>query len=143
MQADDQRRREHLERLLADLEGRLDALLEALALAEQDNDADRYAPVAERARALAAELAALGDAADAEEQLSKLLLGALREAHQPLRESVLYERLLERGAAVSPEEFVSLAHDLATLGLVRVAVEHDLPARDPPPFQPRFYRPAT
>jgi hypothetical protein len=79
----------------------------------------------------------------APDQAGELVLDALREAHQPLREMVLYERLRERGAALSPEEFVALASDLAALGRVRVSVEHDLPARDPAPFQARFYRPAT
>jgi hypothetical protein len=72
-----------------------------------------------------------------------MILDALRGAHQPVREGVLYERVRERGAAVSPEEFLVLAQDLVTLGLVRAAVEHDLPANDPSPFQPRFYRPVT
>jgi hypothetical protein len=139
MQSDEER----LERLLVELRGRLDAFVDHLDAAAQGEDDERYARLAERARALRSELDPPDDAASAMEPIRDVLMAALREARQPLRESVLYERVRERGAAVSPEEFVSLAHDLATLGLVRVAVEHDLPAHDPPPFEPRFYRPAT
>ncbi len=139
MHADEQRRRARVEALLARLEGQIEAFLAELEAAVGD-DPGGYARVAAQGRALAAELAAARDAGDAD-PLGELVLAALREAHQPLRESVLYERVRERGAAVSPEEFVALAADLATLGRVRVTVEHDLPARDRAPFQPRFYRP--
>lgn len=140
MHVDEQRRRARVERLLARLEAEVAAFLGELDATVGD-DPGGYARVTARARALAAELAAARDAGDAD-PLGELVLAALREAHQPLRESVLYERVRERGAAVSPEEFVALAADLATLGRVRVSVEHDLPAHDQAPFQPRFYRPA-
>jgi len=143
MQDDEQRRRERLERLIADFQGRLDAFVDDLETASQGAEGARYARVADHAKALAAELAAPGGSVDAADQTRGLILEALGEAHQPLRESVLYERVLGRGAPVSPEEFVALASDLATLGLVRVTVEHDLPSHDAPPFQPRFYRPAA
>ena len=143
MQDDEQRRRERLERLIAEFRDRVNAFVEDLETASQGTEADRYARVADRARALAAELAAPAEGDDGADQTRGLILEALAEAHQPLRESVLYERVLERGAPVSAEEFVALASDLATLGLVRVTVEHDLPSHDPPPFQPRFYRPAA
>jgi hypothetical protein len=139
MQSDEER----LERLLADLRGRLDAFIDHLDAAAQGEDDERYARLAERARTLRSELDPPDDAESATEPVRDVLLAALREAHQPLRESVLYERVRERGAAVAPDEFVAVAYDLVTRGLVRVAVEHDLPSRDPPPFQPRFYRPAT
>lgn len=140
MGSDEQR----LDRLVADLWERLDAFIEHLPTEAPGHEDDaRLARLADRARALRDELVAPGDAASAAEPIRDALLGALLEAHQPLRESVLYERVRERGAAVSPEEFVAQAYDLVTRGLVRVTVEHDLPSHDPPPFQPRFYRPAT
>ena len=140
---DDEQRRERLERLIAEFRDRVNAFVEDLETVAKGAEADRYARVADHAKALAAELAAPGGSVDAADQTRGLILEALGEAHQPLRESVLYERVLERGAPVSAEEFVALASDLATLGLVRVTVEHDLPSHDPPPFQPRFYRPAA
>jgi hypothetical protein len=144
MQADEQRRRQaRLDRLLADLQARLDDVLEHLDEAAQDEDVAPYDRLAAQARALAAEVAAARRLLAAPDQAGELLLDALHDAHQPLREMVLYERLRERGAALSPEEFVALASDLATLGRVRVTVEHDLPARDPAPFQARFYRPGA
>ncbi|HEX2502347.1 MAG TPA: hypothetical protein VHK00_00260 [Miltoncostaeaceae bacterium] len=143
MHADEQRQRAHLDRLLADLQARLEDVLEHLDEEVQGEDAAPYERLAAQARALAAEVAAARGLVVAPDQAGDLMLAALREADQPLREMVLYERLRERGAALSPEEFVALASDLATLGRVRVTVEHDLPARDPAPFQARFYRPAT
>jgi hypothetical protein len=80
--------------------------------------------------------------ADPHAEAEELMLRALDEAHQPLRESVLYERVTHRGAALTPDEFVALASEMATRGLVRLSVEHDLPSHDPEPFGPRFYRPA-
>jgi hypothetical protein len=132
-----------LDRLLADLQARLEDVLEHLDEEVQGEEVAPYDRLAAQARALAAELAATRGLVVAPDQAGDLMLDALREADQPLREMVLYERLRERGAALSPEEFVALASDLATLGRVRVTVEHDLPARDPAPFQARFYRPAT
>ena len=130
-----------LDGVVADLWERLDAFVRHLEAATPGDD-ERLARLVDRARALRDELVPPDDAPSAAEPIRGALLGALREAHQPLRESVLYERVRERGAAVSPDEFVALAYDLVTRGLVRVAVEHDLPSHDPPPFQPRFYRPA-
>jgi hypothetical protein len=143
MPGDETRHGVDLDGLLADLQSRLDRFLVELDEAVPGEEAARYERVGAQARALAAELASARDAGDPADQIGDLVLAALLEAHQPLREQVLYERVRERGAAVSPEEFVALANDLATLGLVRVAVEHDLPSRDPAPFQPRFYRPAS
>jgi hypothetical protein len=74
-------------------------------------------------------------------EAAELALQALDEARQPLRESVLYERVIERGGALSDGEFVALMAEMATLGMVRLTVEHDLPAGDPEPFGPRFYLP--
>ena len=143
MRGDEEQRQAHLEDLLADLQARLDRFLEQLDEALEDEEGARYERVGAQARALAAEHASARHAGEAADPIGDLVLAALREAHQPLREHVLYERVRERGAAVSPEEFVARANDLATLGLVRVAVEHDLPSRDPAPFQPRFYRPTS
>jgi hypothetical protein len=80
---------------------------------------------------------------EAHAEVVELVLQALDEAHQPLRESVLYERVVHRGAALTPDEFVALASEMATRGLVRLSVEHDLPAHDLDPFGPRFYLPAA
>jgi hypothetical protein len=129
-----------LDGMVADLWERLDAFVRHLEATPGDEE--RLARLVDRARALRDELVPPDDAANPAEPIRDALLSALREAHQPLRESVLYDRVRERGAAVSPDEFVAQAYDLVTRGLVRVAVEHDLPSHDPPPFQPRFYRPA-
>ncbi len=80
-----------------------------------------------------------GEWEGAEREAAELVLRALDEAHQPVRESVLYERVVRLGAALSPDQFVALASEMATLGMVRISVEHDLPAHDDAPFGPRFY----
>jgi hypothetical protein len=69
----------------------------------------------------------------------ELALDALRAAGEPVREAVLYERVLGRGAQLEPTDFIAMMERLATRGRVRLSVEHDLPARDPEPFAPRFW----
>jgi hypothetical protein len=68
-------------------------------------------------------------------------LATLRDAGEPLREAVLSERVVRRlGESVTPERFLAALERLVTEGHLRVAVEHDLPARDPAPFQARYYQ---
>lgn len=75
-------------------------------------------------------------------QVEQIVRDLLRQAREPVREAVLYERARDRGAEIGAEAFLDVLERLATLGHVRIAVEHDLPARDPAPFGPRFYYPA-
>jgi hypothetical protein len=56
-----------------------------------------------------------------------------------VREAVLYERVLAHGCDAGPELFLAALERLATFGHLHVAVDHELPARDPAPFQPRFW----
>jgi len=113
------------------------ALLEDLAARAEDREpeADR---AAELARDLASELRRLRAAGS--DPAAELVAAVLGAARQPVREAVLYERLVERGAALEPERFQQLMEELLTLGQVRVAIDHELPSRDPPPFAARFYR---
>jgi hypothetical protein len=74
------------------------------------------------------------------EQVEALVLQHLRAAHEPVREAVLYERVRADGSPASPQLFLAALERLATLGHLHVSVEHELPAHDPEPFQPRFWR---
>jgi hypothetical protein len=76
-----------------------------------------------------------GARADVEESVLELL----RAAGEPVREAVLYERIRERLDDVDPELLLAVLERLATLGQLHMAVEHELPGRDPAPFQPRFW----
>jgi hypothetical protein len=73
------------------------------------------------------------------DRVGGLAMEALRAAGEPVREAVLYERVLARGADLPPEAFIAVMERLATERHVRMSVEHDLPARDPAPFGPRFW----
>ena len=77
---------------------------------------------------------------DADERIAAAALAALRAAGEPVREAVLYERLREEGVDLTPERLLAVLGRLATEGHLHVAVEHGLPARDPEPFEPRFWR---
>lgn len=66
-------------------------------------------------------------------------LEALREAGEPVREAVLYERVTARGIDVVPDAFIAALERLATDGRLRVSFEHDSTARDPEPFEARFW----
>jgi hypothetical protein len=77
---------------------------------------------------------------DARPGLEALVLELLRAAGEPVREAVLYERVRAHGSDAGPELLLAVLERLATLGHLHVAVEHELPARDPEPFQPRFWR---
>jgi hypothetical protein len=63
----------------------------------------------------------------------------LRSAREPVREAVLYERLGAAGDRPSPERFIATLERMAALGHLRVAVDRDGRAADPPPFEPRFW----
>jgi hypothetical protein len=64
----------------------------------------------------------------------------LRRAREPVREVVLYERVRGDVPDLAPEELIGVLEALAARGRVHVTVEHDWPARDPEPFEPRFWR---
>ena len=64
----------------------------------------------------------------------------MRRAGEPVREAVLYERALPEVPDLTPEELIDVLEALAVRGRVHVAVERDLPARDPEPFEARFWR---
>ncbi len=72
--------------------------------------------------------------------LDAIALSALRDAGQPVREAVLWERVRARGATATPELFLAALERLAELGHARVAFDHELPVRDPEPFQARAWR---
>jgi hypothetical protein len=77
---------------------------------------------------------------DRQSALDLRILQALRAAREPLRESVLYERVNGR-EAVRADLYLAALERLATLGHVRLSVEHDRPLQhDPEPFQPRYWR---
>jgi hypothetical protein len=65
----------------------------------------------------------------------------LRASGTPVRESVLYERVVrDAPSAPSPDEFLARLEHLMVEGHVGVTVEHDMPGHDPEPFGPRYYR---
>ena len=72
--------------------------------------------------------------------LHDLVMTALRAAGEPVREAALFERVRARGADATPERFIDAMEHLGSEGHVHVAFDHDTPARDPQPFQPRLWR---
>lgn len=68
-----------------------------------------------------------------------ITLEVLREAREPVREAVLHERVTARGVDVAPAAFIAVLERLATDGRLRVSFEHDSTARDPEPFEPRYW----
>jgi hypothetical protein len=64
----------------------------------------------------------------------------MRRAGEPVREAVLYERARAEVPDLRPEELIDVLEALAVRGRVHVAVERDLPSRDPEPFEARFWR---
>jgi hypothetical protein len=64
----------------------------------------------------------------------------LRRAGEPVREAVLYERVRGDVPDLVPEELIGVLEGLAARGRLHMTVEHDLPAHDPEPFAPRFWR---
>jgi predicted ester cyclase len=94
------------------------------------------------------QLGARGDAEEADERdephgpsVREVILTVLRDAEEPVREAVLYDRALDRGADIEADGFLCVLEELVTVGRVRLSVDHDTPAKDSPPFGPRFYRP--
>lgn len=67
------------------------------------------------------------------------VLEVLRGSGEPVREAALYERVVARGVAVEPTAFIAVLERLGAEGHVRVFVEHDSTARDPEPFEARFW----
>ena len=75
------------------------------------------------------------------DDLERVVLLHLRDAHEPVREFALYDRVAaDLDAAVTPDQFVDAMERLMTAGRVHVIVDRDAFRPDPPPFQPRFYR---
>jgi hypothetical protein len=72
--------------------------------------------------------------------LETAIIDGLRRAGEPVREASLYERVLAAGADVTPDAFLAAVARLETLGRLQLSVEHDRPAHDPLPFQPRYLR---
>jgi len=80
------------------------------------------------------------DVPNSADAVQRAVMDALRTAREPVRESVLHERVLTRGVDVSPEAFVQSVERLATLGHVHVSFERGTSVSDPAPFQPRYFR---
>ncbi len=72
--------------------------------------------------------------------LETAILEALRRAGEPVREAALYERVIAEGLEATPGHFLAAAARLETLGHLHLTVDHDTPAHDPEPFQPRYLR---
>jgi hypothetical protein len=72
--------------------------------------------------------------------LENAILDALRRAGEPVREAVLFERVRAGGIDVAPDPFLAEVARLETLGHVHLTVDHDTPAHDPEPFEPRYLR---
>ena len=74
------------------------------------------------------------------DRLGNAILDALRRAGEPVREAVLFERIRGGGIDVAPEPFLAEVARLETLGHLHLTVDHDTPAHDPEPFEPRYLR---
>ena len=72
-------------------------------------------------------------------RIDEITLNVLRDSGEPVRESALYERVGTHGADIAPEAFIGVLERLATEGHLRVSFERDSTARDPEPFEPRFW----
>ena len=78
--------------------------------------------------------------AERDDAVAQAVEAHLRRAGEPVREAVLYERVRGDVPDLVPEELVGVLEGLAARGRLHVTVEHDWPARDPDPFEPRFWR---
>ncbi|MGE3234244.1 MAG: hypothetical protein AB7O78_11005 [Thermoleophilia bacterium] len=78
--------------------------------------------------------------AERDDQVAQAVEGHLRRAGEPVREAVLYERARAEVPDLTPDELLGVLEALAARGRVHVIVERDLPARDPEPFEARFWR---
>ncbi len=72
--------------------------------------------------------------------LEDAVLDALRAANEPVREAVLYERVLSRGAEATPEGFIGLLERLSAGGRLKVSVDHDAREGADGAFEPRLWR---
>ena len=68
------------------------------------------------------------------------ILEALRRAGEPVREAALYERVIAAGLDATPEHFLAATARLETLGYLQLSFDHETPAHDPEPFEPRYLR---
>ena len=78
--------------------------------------------------------------AERDDAVGHVVKELLRRAGEPVREAVLYERVRAKVPDLVPEELIGVLEALAARGRLHVAVERDLPTRDPEPFEPRFWR---
>ena len=76
----------------------------------------------------------------ADQDLENAIMETLRRAGEPVREAVLFERVTVGGHPTDPESFLAEVARLETLGHLHVAFDHETPARDPEPFEPRYLR---
>ena len=72
--------------------------------------------------------------------LESAIMETLRLAGEPVREAVLFERVLGSGHATEPEAFLAEVARLETLGHLHVTFDHETPPHDPEPFEPRYLR---
>lgn len=74
----------------------------------------------------------------ADDELHAKIIEHLRASGEPVREAFLYERVGGPGAS-SPGHFIDALMRLEVEGHIHMDPVHD-ERRDPPPFQPRFWR---
>ena len=75
-------------------------------------------------------------------RLSQVILDVLRQAAEPVREAILYERVAGHvKPPPSAERFIAAVSHLVAEGRVRIDIEHELQVADPAPFESRYYRP--
>ncbi len=72
--------------------------------------------------------------------VEQVVEGLLRRAREPVREAVLYERARAEVPDLAPEELIGVLEGLAARGRLHVSVERDQAARDPEPFEARYWR---
>ena len=77
---------------------------------------------------------------DAVTRLDSIVLDALRAAGEPVRESVLYERVNARGADASPARFLAALERLARLGPAHRALDPGAPRPHPRPVPAPSWR---
>ncbi len=103
-------------------------------------DARQLREVGVRPAAPAAPAPAAPEPAPGPPSMEEATLDALRAAGEPVREAVLHERVLARGADASPEELIGLLERLAATGHLRVSVDHEATGPEREPFEPRLWR---
>ncbi len=72
-------------------------------------------------------------------RIDEVTLTVLRDSGEPVREAALYERVGAHEVDIAPEAFIGVLERLAAEGHLRVSFERDSRARDPEPFEARFW----